>query len=58
MKKVQITADKCIRNLVKNGVSYSEAENSVLEILKENTLELKKGKFSEVCKTLSFIFLN
>lgn len=58
MKAVALTAQRCIGALVKNGYSFQDAENVVLEALKEMETDLKSGNYSMVNATLRMAFLD
>ena len=56
LQNVHITCGTIISVLRKRGVSAEEAEESVLEILKEHTDELMKGQYRKVIASMNRIF--
>lgn len=58
LQEVYVVCDQCIKHLINNGVNPSDAEGSVLEVLKEYDDELARGKYSVVTDNLRYVFLN
>lgn len=56
LQMVYVTSDKCIKKLISDGHTASEAEGCVLEVLKECETDLKHSNYSEVVLVLKTIF--
>lgn len=54
--KIAVVATKCVESLVKSGKTVFEAENAVIEVLKE--MDTANSKPSVVCGMLEMIFLD
>jgi hypothetical protein len=57
LKDVYLIANQCVIHLIKEGENPVEAEDMVLEILKECEGDLLNGNFKLVQLTLQTIFL-
>ena len=57
-QEVYRVCDRCIHHLISKGVNPIEAENSVVEILKEQEELLINGRYISVKNNLINIFLN
>ena len=58
LQEVYVVCDQCVKHLINHGVNPSEAEDSVLEVLKEYDSELTSGKYSVIKDNLRYVFLN
>jgi hypothetical protein len=57
LKEIYLISDKCIRHLIKEGEDPNDAEDIVLEILKECHNDLLNKRYDLVKLTLKTIFL-
>ena len=58
-RRVGDCANDCVNHLVsKKGISYTEAEKMVLEILKESDVYLREGMYDTIIATLRMTFMD
>ena len=57
MQEILITCDIIRKDMMKNhSMTYTDAENAILELLQENAVFLQNGKYNKVNNSLKNIF--